>query len=49
MAHGGVVVGISTKHQHHPTNHHCCVEVPEEAAVSQNGPAQPQFGLLLST
>lgn len=38
MAHGCVVVCVSSKHQHRSTHNHRCVEVTEEAAVSQNGP-----------
>lgn len=40
VAHGCVVVRVSSEHQHRPAHYHCCVEVTEEAAVSQNGPAQ---------
>lgn len=40
VAHGCVVVCVSSKHQHRPAHYHRCVEVTEEAAVSQNGPAQ---------
>lgn len=40
VAHGRVVVRVSTKHQHRPAHYHRRVEVTEEAAVSQNGPAQ---------
>lgn len=39
VAHGCVVVCVSAKHQHRPAHYHRCVEVTEEAAVSQNGPA----------
>lgn len=40
VAHGRVVVSVAAKHQHHPAHHHRRVQVTEEAAVSQNGPAQ---------
>lgn len=40
MAHGGVVVRVSSEHQHRPAHDHRRVEVPEEAAVPQDGPAQ---------
>lgn len=40
VAHGSVIVCVSSKHQHRPAHNHRCVEVTEEAAVSQNGPAQ---------
>ena len=39
VAHGGVVVRVSSKHQHGPTHNHGRVEVAEEAAVPENGPA----------
>lgn len=40
VAHGRVVVRVSSEHQHRPAHDHRCVEVTEEAAVSQDGPAQ---------
>lgn len=40
VAHGGVVVRVPSEHQHGPAQHHGRVEVTEEAAVSENGPAQ---------
>lgn len=40
VAHGGVVVRVSSEHQHGPAHDHGRVEVTEEAAVSENGPAQ---------
>lgn len=44
VAHGRVVVRVSSEHQHRPAHDHRCVEVTEEAAVSQNGPAQTHTG-----
>lgn len=40
MAHGRVVVRVSSEHQHRPAHDHGRVEVTEEAAVSEDGPAQ---------
>lgn len=42
VAHGGVVVRVSSEHQHGPAHDHGRVEVAEEAAVSENGPAHTQ-------
>lgn len=33
VAHGCVVVCVSSKHQHGPAHYHRCVEVPEKATV----------------
>ena len=40
VAHGRVVVRVSSEHQHGPAHDLGRVEVTEEAAVSQDGPAQ---------
>lgn len=40
MAHRRIVVCVSSKHEHRPAHYNRRVEVTEEAAVSQNGPAQ---------
>ena len=40
MAHGRVVVRVAPEHQHGPAHHDGRVQVPEEAAVPQDGPAR---------
>lgn len=40
VAHGGVVVRVPSKHQHGAAHDLGRVEVAEEAAVPQNGPAE---------
>lgn len=42
VAHGGVVVRVSSEHQHGAAHDHGRVQVTEEAAVSEDGPAQTQ-------
>ena len=38
MAHGRVIVCVSSKHQHGSTHYHSCVQVTEKSAVLKNGP-----------
>lgn len=45
VAHGGVVVRVSSKHQHGAAHDDGRVEVTEEAAVSENGPAQTEMSM----
>lgn len=47
VAHGGVIVSVSSKHQHGPTHYHSCVQVAEKAAVFQNSPSEIKIYVLM--
>lgn len=47
VAHGGVIVSISSKHQHGPTHYHSCVQVAEKSAVFQNSPSEIKTHVLV--
>lgn len=47
VAHGGVIVSVSSKHQHGPTHYHSCVQVAEKPAVLQNSPSEVKIYVLV--
>lgn len=48
MAHGGVVVRVSSKHQHGSTHYHSRVQVAEKSAVFKYSPSKIRVYVLIT-
>lgn len=47
MAHGGVIVCVSSKHQHGSTHYHSRVQVAKKSTVFKNSPSEIKIYVLM--